>query len=226
FVTQNIYPIIGLAVCVFAVATIVQEYVRGVAARRSINEESVGTAMLNLMRRNGRRYGGYMVHLGIVFIGVAIIGNEFYQLTTNVTLSPGESVAIGGYEILYDGMESSRQANLTEFGANLLVVDADSGRQLGVVFPRRNIYDKTPDMPTSEVGLRMSLLEDVYVLLNGWEPAGASVTLTIYINPLTVWMWIGGLVLVFGVLIAIWPHPARRPSPQTTAASTTIAARA
>jgi cytochrome c-type biogenesis protein CcmF len=76
--------------------------------------------------------------------------------------------------------------------------------------PQRNIYDKTPDMPTSEVGLYMNLLEDVYVVLNGWESGGSLATFTIYVNPLTVWMWIGGIVLVLGTLIAAWPHPARR----------------
>jgi cytochrome c-type biogenesis protein CcmF len=78
------------------------------------------------------------------------------------------------------------------------------------VTPTRNIYDKTPDQPTSEVGLRMTLLEDVYVVLNGWEGSGTTATFTIYINPLTIWMWIGGVVLVIGTVIAIWPHPARR----------------
>ena len=75
------------------------------------------------------------------------------------------------------------------------------------------MYDKTPDMPTSEVGLRMSPIEDVYVVLNGWEDGGNTATFTIYINPLTTWMWVGGLVLVLGTLIAAWPHVrgARRP---------------
>ncbi|RME58116.1 MAG: hypothetical protein D6790_12370 [Caldilineae bacterium] len=141
-----------------------------------------------------------------------MIGNEFYQHTTNVTLAPGESVQLAGYELTFIGMETDRQANLTEFGARIIVHDADSGKMLGSILPRRNIYDKTPDMPTSEVGLRMSLLEDVYVVLNGWESGGASATFTIYINPLTVWMWIGGLVLILGTLIATWPHPARRRS--------------
>ena len=73
-------------------ATIVQEYVRGVIARRVTTGENVAVAMGNLFRRNGRRYGGYLVHLAIVMIGVAVVGNEFYQTTTNVTLDQGESV--------------------------------------------------------------------------------------------------------------------------------------
>jgi cytochrome c-type biogenesis protein CcmF len=97
-----------------------------------------------------------------------------------------------------------------EIGARLMIYDHDSQRLLGSVLPQRNIYDKTPDMPTSEVGLRMTPIEDVYVVLNGWEEGGATATFTLYINPLTMWMWIGGVVLVLGTVIAIWPHPKRR----------------
>ncbi|MBW7881402.1 MAG: heme lyase CcmF/NrfE family subunit [Caldilineaceae bacterium] len=207
---RSIFPSIGLGICVFVTATVVQEYVRGVIARHTTNGENVVVAMGNLWRRNGRRYGGYLVHIGIVLMGVAIIGNEFYQESTNVTMTPGEVVTIGRYDLQYTGLESNRQSNLMEIGARLAVYQADNDTLLSTVVPKRNIYDKTPDMPTSEVGLRMTLLEDVYVVLNGWENGGATATFTIYVNPLTIWMWIGGLVLVIGTLIAAWPHPTRR----------------
>jgi cytochrome c-type biogenesis protein CcmF len=151
-------------------------------------------------------------------IGVAVIGNEFYQQTTNVTLAQGQSAELGGYELVYTGLESQREANRTEVGARLMLFDARSGDMLGSVLPRRNLYDKTPDQPTSEVGLRMTPIEDVYVVLNGWEEQGATATFTIYVNPLTLWMWLGGVVLVIGTLIAVWPHPAARrrvTAPQT-----------
>ena len=110
-------------------------------------------------------------------------------------------------------MITERQSNLMEFGANVIVYDNDSGNVIDSVVPKRNIYDKTPDMPTSEVGLRMNPIEDVYVVLNGWENGGATATFTIYVNPLTMWMWVGGILLVLGVLIAIWPNPVRRRVP-------------
>ena len=83
--------------------------------------------------------------------------------------------------------------------------------------PSRNLYDKSPDQQTSEVGLRMRASEDIYVLLNDWEAGGTSAVFTIYVNPLTVWLWLGGLVLTFGTLICVWPHPVRRE--ETVAAS-------
>lgn len=210
FVARSLYPIIGLAILAFALATIIQEYVRGVLARRSATGENPFVAMGNLWRRNGRRYGGYIVHLAIVMIGVAVVGNSFYQQSTTVTLAPGEHVNIAGYDLEYAGLETNRLANLTEFGARIVVYNQGDSTALDTVMPKRNIYDKTPDMPTSEVGLRMTPIEDVYVVLNGWEERGATATFTIYVNPLTVWMWIGGIVLMIGTLIAIWPHPVRK----------------
>ncbi|MCB0057497.1 MAG: heme lyase CcmF/NrfE family subunit [Caldilineaceae bacterium] len=207
---RSLFPMIGLAICAFVTATIVQEYVRGAMARRATTGENIFIAITRLWSRNGRRYGGYIVHIGIVMIGVAIIGNEFYQQSVSVTLARGETVNLGHYELEYAGIETNRQPNLMEFSARLLVYDTDSGQVLDTVHPKRNIYDKTPDMPTSEVGLRMTPFEDVYVVLNGWDNSGSSATFTIYVNPLTMWMWVGGIMMAIGTLIAAWPHATRR----------------
>ncbi len=218
FFSRRPYPVIGLALCVFVLATIVQEFVRGMLARRAATGENPLTATWQLMRRNGQRYGGYVVHVGIVMIGVAVIGNEFYQVTTNVTLAQGEQAQLGGYSFMYDGLGVDRQTNLTEYSAYLSVIDSNSSNVVATLRPRRNIYDKTPDMPTSEVGLRMSPTEDIYVVLNGWDQETA--TFSIFLNPLTMWMWVGGAVIVLGTLVCMWPAPRRRtstvPVPQAT----------
>ena len=146
-------------------------------------------------------------------IGVAVVGNEFYQQSTHVTLDKGQSVEIAGYELVYTDLQVNQAANRVEFIAPILLYDAQSGKLLSTLRPQRNVYDKNPDAPTSEVGLRMTPTEDVYVLLNGWENSGGNATFTIYINPLTMWIWLGGIVLAIGVLIAAWPHPTRRTSP-------------
>jgi cytochrome c-type biogenesis protein CcmF len=208
--SRSIYPALGLGVCGFVAATIVQEYTRGVMARRVANQENAIIAMGNLYRRNGRRYGGYLVHLGIVMIGVAVVGNQFYQQTTHATLEKGQSVQIAGYELMYTDLIVQQESNRTEFVTPILVYDVGSGKLITTLRPQRNVYNKNPDAPTSEVGLRMSPLEDVYVVLNGWDNSGANATFSIFINPLTIWIWIGGIVLVIGTLIAIWPHPVRR----------------
>ena len=213
--SRNVFPVAGFSTCIFVAATIVQEFVRGVNARRRTRGEPLPGALWGLMRRNGRRYGGYVIHFGIVLIGVAIIGNEFYQSTTHVTLSSGGSVELSGYTLTYTALETERKSNHTEVSANLQVTDSATGRFLSVIVPRRNIYDKAPDQPTSEVGLRMTPAEDVYVILNGWESDGNSATFTVYVNPLTMWMWVGGLFVVLGTAVSVWPHP--RPAGATRA---------
>lgn len=210
---RNAYAAAGLAVCAFAAATIVQEYARGLRARRSTTGEGYFVAMGNLWRRNGRRYGGYLVHLGIVLMGVAIVGNEFYQQSTHVTLARGESTEIAGFRVEYLGLESMIRPNREEISANITLYDANSGRRLGEVSPMRNVYFKAPDRPTSEVGLRMTPVQDVYVLINGWEDSGATATFTIYINPLTMWLWLGGVLLVIGTVICTLPNPTPRRTP-------------
>lgn len=217
FVGQNVFASLGLAVLAFAAATIVQEYVRGVMARRSTAGDHFFAATFNLWRRNGRRYGGYLVHLAIVMIGVAVVGNEFYQQTTNVTLDRGGVVQIAGFDLEFGGMRVESESNRDVYAAQVMIYDTSSGKAIGEISPSRNVYFKTPDMPTSEVGLRMSPIQDVYVVLNGWDDTGNSATFTIYINPLTMWMWIGGLVLILGTLIAAWPNPARRRNEITSA---------
>jgi cytochrome c-type biogenesis protein CcmF len=216
FYSPQFYPVVGLAVCVLVTATIIQEFVRGIQARRAANGENPLVALVNLVQRNGQRYGGYIVHLGIVMMGVAIIGNGFYQSTTNVTLQQGESATLAGYTLTYTGIGQQRLSNHTAYTA-YLTLEGPRGQSLGMVRPERNVYDKNQDMITSEVGLHMRLGEDIYVLLNGWQGAGESATFTIHINPLTVWLWIGGMVLVVGTLIALWPQPARREQTVTVA---------
>lgn len=210
YFSPRIFPVLGFSVSVLVTATIVQEFARGISARRTITGENALVAFGQLLSRNGGRYGGYIVHLGIVMMGIAIIGNQFYVSTTSVTLSQGQTADLAGYTLMYDGIDVNRLVNADEFSARLFVSKTDTGEVLGTVFPRRNIYDKVPDQPTSEVGLLMRLSEDIYVVLNGWEAGGSSATFTIFVNPLTVWLWVGGIVLVIGTLISFWPHPQRR----------------
>ena len=225
FFSPRLYPVMGLSVCALVLATINQEFVRGVMARRAITGENPLTALFALFRRNGQRYGGYVVHLAIVMIGVAVIGNTFYQSTKSVTLKQNETVSIAGYTLTFTSLESAHTSNRTEITAHLALATA-SGQALGIISPGRNVYDKTPDQPTSEVGLRMRPSDDIYVVLNGWEDNAASATFTIFVNPLTVWLWIGGLVLVFGTLICIWPNPIRKEEPVVAPAGATVEAAA
>jgi cytochrome c-type biogenesis protein CcmF len=215
---RNAAGFVGIAALVFVFAGILQEYVRGVRARMHATGEPIGAALVNLVRRNGRRYGGYIVHIGVLMIALGIIGNEFFQSESQGNLRPGQTIQVANYTLTYRTLDASRGPNYTEYTARLDL--ARNGRPAGQVAPKKHIYDKNQEQPMTEVGLVPGLLEDVYVVLAGFEGGGSTASFKVYINPLMSWMWIGELFLVLGVLIGIWPRGSaaaatvRAPAPQ------------
>ncbi len=201
---RNTAGFIGFAALFFVFAGIVQEYVRGVAARRAATGEALPVALVNLVRRNGRRYGGYVVHIGVLLIALGIIGNEFYQSEGQANLKVGESITVANYTLTYRGLEARQGPNYTEFAARLDLTRG--GRYLGQILPTKHIYNKNQEQPMTEVGLRPGPIEDVYVVLAGFDGGGTTASFKVYVNPLMSWMWIGGLVLIIGVLISAWPR--------------------
>ena len=164
----------------------------------------MGTALVNLVRRNGRRYGGYVVHIGVLLISLGIIGNTFYQQEGQANLRRGESVTVSNYTLTYREMDADKGPNYTEFTAAMDL--AKNGRPAGQILARKNIYDKNAEQPMTEVGLRVGPVEDVYVVLAGFDNMGETAAFKVFINPLMSWMWLGGLVMILGVLIAAWPR--------------------
>jgi cytochrome c-type biogenesis protein CcmF len=203
---RNPAGFVGFAAVVFVFAGIVQEYVRGVAARRHATGEPIGTALANLLRRNGRRYGGYIVHIGMLLVALGIIGNEFYQSEGQANLKKGESITVANYTLTYRMLEQYQGPNYIEYAAPMDL--ARNGRPIGQILPKKNIYFKNQEQPMTEVGLRPGPIEDVYVVLAGFDSGGSTASFKVYINPLMSWMWIGGLIVVVGVLVSAWPRRA------------------
>jgi cytochrome c-type biogenesis protein CcmF len=203
---RNPAGFIGFAAVTFVFAGIVQEYVRGVLARRHATGEPLTRALVNLVRRNGRRYGGYIVHIGMLLVALGIIGNEFYQSEGQANLKEGESITVANYTLTYRSLGQNQGPNYIEYTAPMEVVR--SGRPIGEILPKKHIYFKNQEQPMTEVGLRPGLIEDVYVVLAGFDDGGATASFKVYINPLMSWMWVGGLVVVLGVFVAAWPRKA------------------
>ena len=128
---RNMGGFVGVAALTFVFAGILQEYIRGVRARRQATGEPVGTALVNLVRRNGRRYGGYVVHIGVLMIALGIIGNTFYQQEGQANLRRGESMTVANYTLTYDEMDATQGPNYTEFAAAMDL--AKNGRPNGQI---------------------------------------------------------------------------------------------
>ncbi|MFN8376232.1 MAG: cytochrome c-type biogenesis CcmF C-terminal domain-containing protein [Anaerolineae bacterium] len=201
----------GYGVVVLAGYVALYEMYRGVVAR--VKRDSSRTpltylrATLDLFGRNRRRYGGYVVHLGITIIGIGVIGSTVFQQQTQRTLNIGETLSIGGYELRYDGITHA----IADDGRQMDIADVTvfrSGQTQATLRPRTDHYlqaDGTT-MPMTIAGAYSTLENDFYVLLIGWEQQTANTaTFKVYINPLINLVWWGGLILIFGTVIAAWP---------------------
>jgi cytochrome c-type biogenesis protein CcmF len=191
---------IGFGLCLFVLGTVLQEFVRGILARHRATRENYLAALGNLIRRNNRRYGGYIVHLGILLIGAGVVGSQVYQQQTQATLMPGQSVSLAGYTITASGIQTNREPGVKVIQGVLSV----NGQDLR---PEKQFFDNFPQQPSSRVALRSTPFEDLYVVLGGWEGDGptAKVSLAVFINPLVSWIWTGGVLLLLGTLVTLWP---------------------
>jgi len=158
-------------------------------------------SFFNLTRRNKRRYGGYIIHIGIVLIFVGITGSSALKSEKVVTLKKGESLTIKDYELKYENLSSYPTESKYVTVATLSVYR--KGKKLGTLRPERNIH-RNQQQPTTEVAIRSTLVDDLYVILAQHDEDGRA-TFKVLINPLLVWMWIGGFVLAGGAIVVMWP---------------------
>jgi cytochrome c-type biogenesis protein CcmF len=203
------------ALSVFVLGTIAQEFWRGMRARQAMLKERAPQALARVIGKNRRRYGGYVVHVGIVSIFVGIAASSAFRVEVQQTMKPGDVATVGRYELRYQRIESSEDGHMSSLAAVLDV--SVGGRQIAVLKPEKRFYKK-PQQPTTEVANRSTLREDLYVVLGSYDPKSQLVTILAYVNPLVVWIWIGGLVLAMGTAIAVWPGPAERRAEVTSGA--------
>ncbi len=199
------YALVSFTLSVFVIAAIGQEFWRGIAARRRQYREGAWTALRRLIDKNRRRYGGYIVHLGMVAIFVGITGTAF-NADREATLAPGGSVDVGRYRFRYQGRELGRDAN-HEWARARFNVYRD-GEYIADMVPAKNFY-LASQQPTTEVAIRTSLREDLYIAIAAVNQDG-SVTFKVFLNPLVQWIWIGGTIFALGTLIIMWPDPLER----------------
>ena len=218
--TSNPAALLGYGVVILAGFVALYETYRGAAARRRINGEGWLTAILAIFGRNRRRYGGFVVHLGITVIGIGVIGSTLFQMETQRTLAVGDSLQIGGYQMRFDGLQIGQIADDGRVMDIANVTVLRNGAPLASLRPRHDLYPASDSMNNMNIaGAHSTLENDFYVLLVGWSANGASATFKVYVNPLVNLVWWGGLVLIIGTLISVWPSetlPARVRASQPT----------
>ena len=200
---EGIYAALCWILCVFAAATIVEEVARGVSARRRMHDEGAVEAIWRLVSKQRRRYGGYLVHLGIVCAFIAFAGNAL-KIERDVSLALGESVEVGDYRLTYTGLDQQNDREKLLFVATLEA--SRRGEPLGyAVQPGKAIFHASPNAPTSEIDIRSTPLEDLYVALVSFDSRDQRAAFTVFVAPFTWWFWFGGTLLMIGTLICMWP---------------------
>ncbi|MGH9041448.1 MAG: heme lyase CcmF/NrfE family subunit [Acidimicrobiia bacterium] len=207
---RGLAQLVAFGLGAFAVAGVVRQYKLGVTARRRASGEGWPAALRSTVAGNRRLYGGLVVHVGVVVIAVALAASSGYSSKREFRMRPGERVALAGHRFTYLGSDETETGQKRTLTARVRI---DRGRSpLGVYEPALSIF---PNM-TQAIGtpsVRTGVLRDVYLTLVSSPDADGQVTLGVQVNPLVLWLWIGGGILVVGTGVAIWPsrrHRARR----------------
>lgn len=218
----SVAPIASSTLCTFVIATIVQEFWRGTAVRRKNTGENVLLALVSMTAKARRRYGGYIVHFGIALMYIGFTGAA-YDEEREASLMPGESAEMAGYTFRYDGVRMERDPNKQMVFTDLTILK--DGRELGQWSPAKFIFRTHREMPTTEVAIRSTPAHDLYMIMASVDPETGRATFRFQKHPLVMWIWIGTLFLVIGIVIALFPRlsevlaPARSASPMRAGAA-------
>ncbi len=202
---EHPFALVSFGLCMFVTATIFIEFWKGASAIRAKNGIGLIPAAIELTHRNTRRYGGYLVHMGIVFMFIGYTGAAFNQDVTK-EVAPNGSTDVGHYHLRIASIQSGE--NDTYAWQRLAVDVSRNGAALGTLFPERRLY-KASQQPTSEVSIRRRLNEDFYINFAGLSADNKRAVIQAYVFPLVSWIWIGFWVLAFGTIVCLIPNKVR-----------------
>jgi len=211
FVSQKFYVVASFSFCAFVLSTIYFEYSKGVSLRMKNMKEPPATALVRLVAKNERRYGGYIVHFGIVLLFVGFTGGAF-KSEQEFQMRPKDVVKLGEYTFRYDHPKPFENSHKEVITAQFSVWK--NGQPYTYSNPARVFYKSRiqgePAQPATEVAINRGLKEDLYFALLSFEPKDQSIFVKIVINPLVEFIWIGGLFMILGTAVVMWPKPERR----------------
>jgi cytochrome c-type biogenesis protein CcmF len=200
---QDFLPLLGFTLLAFVVLTIFYDTGLALRARRRIAGEGVFRGLVTLARRNQRRYGGLVVHLGVVLIVLGIAGSMAYSVEREATMNLKEHLNIGRYRIQFEGLKGSQQP--THFRVEGWFRVFYKGQEWGVLAPALKFFPNQQS-PVGRAVHQSTISEDLYLILSGFSELDKNqATLKVLVRPLIVWIWIGGFVIVLGTLLAILP---------------------
>jgi cytochrome c-type biogenesis protein CcmF len=201
------YALVAFSLAAFVFGTVVVEFRRGVSARRHIVAEPPARALVNLIGKNNRRYGGYIVHVGVILAFVGIVGSSFFKTEVKQSVKQGGSFQIGPYELIFVGLKNSETPHVESARAEVEVLR--NGKPVAVMSPAKLFY-KRLRQPATSVAIRSTPAHDLYLVLAGIDDNSGLVTFQVFLTPLVFWLWAGGFIMAFGTAIAMWPNMRER----------------
>jgi cytochrome c-type biogenesis protein CcmF len=199
---REFYSLVCLILCVFVAATIGMEFFRGARVIRARSGASFLASAVDLTMRNTRRYGGYIVHMGMVLIFVGLAGAAFNR-DVQKEMQLGSSVHIGRYDLLLQSFDSKPEKNYTS--ERMIVEVMRDGKPMMMLYPERRFFPANQESGTM-VAIYSTLREDLYVVYAGQSPDTQAPVIHVYLNPLVKWIWLGGVVVVLGTLVTLLPN--------------------
>lgn len=196
------WPTLGVGIAAFAASSMLQEYYRAARVQRMAHGTGWGSALIRVLATNRRRYGGYLAHLAFVTVMFGVIGSHTNAVSLTETLAPGQSVAVRGYHVTYEGLRNHVHTGYVTTAAKLL---ESRGPQRWTAEPGLSFFPGSAQ-PVADVSIRAGWLQDLYVVLEG-SPGQGRALLEIMVNPLVSWIWLGMIVLAAGTVLAMSaPH--------------------
>ncbi|MBN1464348.1 heme lyase CcmF/NrfE family subunit [candidate division KSB1 bacterium] len=194
-------PLLSLAIAVFAISTIIQDSVRAARVHAEQKSKNCILAFFSLILKQKRRYGAAIVHLGVLCFFIGIVGSSAFISEQTATVQKGTTIDIGDYELLFTGLSRARATDRIIDAAHFVILK--NGQEIDVITSEKLIFENF--QPATEVGIRSTLKQDIYVILADYDMTADIATVTILINPLVLWIWLGGIIMVLGTLLAMAP---------------------
>ncbi len=199
---REFYSLICITLCVFVSATIGMEFFRGARVVHARSGLSWASSVVDLTLRNTRRYGGYIVHMGMVLIFVGLAGAAF-NTDVQKEMKLGSTLQIGRYNLLLQSFESHPEKN---YNAERMIIEvSESGKPKMMLYPERRFFPTNEESGTM-VAIYSTLRDDLYVVYSGQSPDGQTPVMHVYLNPLVKWIWLGGAIVVMGTFVALLPN--------------------
>ena len=202
FGLRQFYALVCLILCVFVSCTIGMEFFRGARVIRARSGASFVASAVDLTMRNTRRYGGYIVHMGMVLIFVGLAGAAFNR-DAQKEMQLGSTLDIGSYKLLLQSFDQKAERNYT--AERMIVEVLRDNKPLMMLYPERRFF-QTNEQSGTMVAIYSTLREDLYVVYAGQSPETQAPVMHAYLNPLVKFIWLGGAVVVLGTLVALLPN--------------------